>query len=144
MMTTCPREGEVLAAVVADSVPVELRSHIDGCAICGDVARVAALVHTDFAVAKSEARTPTADIVWLRAQVRAREDAARTAARPIILTQAIAIAALCGLLVSLTGRLSLMASTWMKISEMPLALLVPIGFAVLNWIVFAPVALYFV
>ena len=50
---------------------------------------------------------PTPEIVWWRAQMRAREEAARAAARPILLSQALAIAALIGLLVSVAGRLTL-------------------------------------
>ena len=41
--------------------------------------------------------------------MRARQEAARKAARPILFTQALAIAALIGLLVSVAGRLTLPA-----------------------------------
>ena len=143
-MTTCPREHDVLAAVMAGHMPTDIRAHAAECAVCGSIVQIATLVHDDFAAAKQQANIPTADIVWLRAQMRAREEAARAAARPIILTQAIAIAALCGLLVSLAGRLSIIASGWLNFSEMPVALLIPLGFAVVTWLVFTPVALYFV
>ena len=48
---------------------------------------------------------PTPEIVWWRAQMRARQEAARKAARPILFTQALAIAALIGLLVSVARPL---------------------------------------
>ena len=59
---------------------------------------------------QSQARVPTPEIVWWRAQMRAREEAARDrrAAYPVF-TQALAVAALVGLLVSVLGRLTLPA-----------------------------------
>ena len=87
---------------------------------------------------------PTPEIVWWRAQMRAREEAARTAARPIVFTQALAVAALIGLLVSVVGRLTLPAMTWSDILGAQTGLpLVPIAIAAVCWLVVAPAALYF-
>jgi predicted anti-sigma-YlaC factor YlaD len=143
-MTTCPHENEVLAAVLSGHLPADIRAHAAECAVCGSIVQIATLVHDDFIAAKQQATVPSAEIVRLRAQMRAREEAARAAARPIILTQAIAIAALLGLLVSLAGRLSVITSRWLNVSDMPVTLLIPLGFAVATWLVFTPVALYFV
>ncbi len=139
---TCPLENDVVAAVLAGSMDDSLRTHVASCAICGEVAGLVALVHDDYSRAIEAAQLPTADLVWLRAQIRAREEAARAAARPILLTQAVAIAALIGLLVSLAGRFSL--GFW----SMPLRdgvfspTLLGVAAVLLCGLVLAPVAVY--
>jgi hypothetical protein len=139
---TCSREPEVVAAVLAGCVSDSLRAHAAGCPVCGDVARVAALVHDDFSRAQREANVPTADVVWLRARIRAREEAARIAARPIVFTQAIAVAALIGLLVSAGSRFSLGSWTRSALDGLPIQMLLPLVIALVMSAVFAPVALY--
>ena len=67
------------------------------CPVCAELAAIAKIVRDDFEHATRQARVPTAEIVWWRAQMRAREDAARAAARPILFTQALAVAAAIGL-----------------------------------------------
>jgi hypothetical protein len=139
--TTCSREPEVVAAVLAGCLSDSLRAHAAGCAVCGEVARVAALVHDDFSRAQREATVPTADVVWLRARIRAREEATRMAARPIIFTHAIAIAALVGLLVSAGSRFS--PGSWtLALDGLPVQMLLPLVIALVGSAVLAPVALY--
>jgi hypothetical protein len=139
--TTCSREPEVVAAVLAGCFSDSLRAHAAGCAVCGEVARVAALVHEDFSWAQREATVPTADVVWLRARIRAREEATRMAARPIIFTHAIAIAALIGLLVSAGGRFSLGSWTF-ALDGLPVRMLLPLVIALVTSAILAPLALY--
>jgi hypothetical protein len=145
-MTTkdCNREQEVLAAMLAGRATGDLAAHAESCRVCCEVAGIAALVHQDVQHAQQHARVPAADIVWLRAQMRAREEAERTAARPILIMQALAIAAFFGLLVSLAGRLSLQAWTWPRLAALgpDIPLLLPLGIALASWLVLAPVALY--
>ena len=141
--TTCDQEPDVLAAVLQGRLCGELQTHAQTCAICSDVVRVASLVRDDFSAAEREANLPTADVVLLRAQIRAREEAARAAARPILLTHAIAIAALLGLLVSLAGKFSVGAWSWLSMGDSPGRLLVPIGIVLVSSLVLAPLALYF-
>jgi hypothetical protein len=140
---TCVREPEVVAAVLAECLSDELRTHVTNCSVCGEVARVATLVHDDYVHVRHEASMPTADVVWLRAQIRAREESARIAARPIMLTQALAIAALIGLLVSLAGRLSLGVWTWPVLDDGSLLLLLRLSIVLACGLIFAPVVLYF-
>lgn len=144
-MKSCDREQDVLKAVLGSGLSHELRAHTVACAVCRDVVRVASVVHEDFDRAQRRATVPTAEIVWWRAQMRARQEAARTAARPILFTQALAFAALIGLLVSLAGRLSLGMSTWTwtEFATLPSGIpLLPIALALGGWLVLAPVALY--
>ena len=114
-----------------------------GCATCGPLVALAEQIRREFEHTQSQARVPTPEIVWWRAQMRAREEAARTAARPIVFTQALAVAALIGLLVSVVGRLTLPAMTWPDLSLENGLPLVPIAIAGVCWLVVAPAALYF-
>jgi hypothetical protein len=114
------------------------------CRECADAGALATLLRQEFAHTERLARVPTPEIVWWRAQMRAREEAARTAARPILLTQAVAFAALVGLLISVAGRLTLPALSWAALVPVPLSPpLVLLAVAVVCWLVIAPLALYF-
>jgi hypothetical protein len=113
------------------------------CPACGPLVALAEQIRREFEHTQSQARVPTPEIMWWRAQMRAREEAARTAARPIVFTQALAVAALIGLLVSVVGRLTLPAVTWSDLSLETGLPLVPIAIAAVCWLVVAPAALYF-
>jgi hypothetical protein len=96
---------------------------------------IAQLIQKEYAQAALEARVPPAQIVWLRAELRAREEAARRVVRPIVVGQAVGIAALAGLLVALLSRFSIA-----QLPQIPLALIeVVLG----SWLLLAPIALYF-
>ncbi len=139
--STCSREPEIVAAVLAGCFSDTLRAHAAGCPVCGESARVVALVHDDFLRCQREANVPTADIVWLRARIRARDEAARIAARPIIFTHAIAIAALVGLLLSAGSRFSL--GYWTPVLDgLPMPMLIPLVIALAGSAILAPVALF--
>ena len=115
------------------------------CAQCAEVAALAALLRNDFELTTREPRVPTPEIVWWRAQMRAREEATRAAARPILFTQALAVAALVGLLISLAGRITLPMFSWTALTPIPESLpLLLVAIAAACWLVIAPLALYFV
>jgi hypothetical protein len=98
MNTECLREQDVMDAVASGRWPErsdpELRQHVEGCAICQDVATVFAAMSTEREDAWEAASVPPSSVVWWRAQIRAREEAARAAERPIAVTQAIAVVCL--------------------------------------------------
>jgi hypothetical protein len=102
MQTECVREQDVLDAVSAgrwpvrrsDRIDAELRDHIEGCPVCQDVASVFAAISDDRELAWKEAVVPPASVVWWRAQIRAREEAARAAGRPIAIAQGVAVGGL--------------------------------------------------
>ena len=97
-------------------------------------AEIAQLIHEEFAQAERQARVPPAELVWLRAEMRAREEATRRAVRPIVVGQAVGIAALTGLLVALVSRFSLS-----QLPQIPVGLIeVVVG----SWLLLAPLALY--
>jgi hypothetical protein len=95
--TECPFEQEVLDALAArrwaGKCDADLRAHVESCRFCLDLIEAASALLEDHASAWAEARTPPSGIVWWRAQVRAREEAARAAARPLAFIQGVAASA---------------------------------------------------
>jgi hypothetical protein len=64
---------------------------------------VAEAIAAEAAIARTEAAPPSSAIVWWRAQMRARQEAARAADRPITIVHGLAIACGSGLALSLIG-----------------------------------------
>jgi hypothetical protein len=106
----CPRETELWDAIAAGRWPGEadasLRAHVVTCASCRDLALVADSLQRDASAVRRDATPPTSAIVWWRAQVRARQEGAQAADRPITVVQALAIACAAGLLLGLTGTVA--------------------------------------
>ncbi len=158
----CPRESDVLAAVAAGRWPErcgELRDHVERCPVCADVVLVAQALRESHDEAWERARVPSAGHVWWRAEVRARQEAAAAAGRPITVLQALgAAAALVAALVlaglqlpalraEYAGLLSA-ALPWfssseglaavVKVAAQPLLLALVLGL----WLLLAPVLVY--
>jgi hypothetical protein len=115
----CAREAEVMDAVALGRWPEHmdegLTTHVATCAVCGDLVEVARALHDDRDAACREAPVPAAGMVWWRATIRARAEAARTATQPITVLQGIAAACAVGLacgLVSVAWR-SIDWTAWM-------------------------------
>lgn len=114
------------------------------CPRCGPLVALAQQIRADFDHTARSARVPTPEIVWWRAQMRARQEAARKAARPIVFTQALAFAALIGLLVSLAGRFTFPALTFVELSRLSISL--PVFYIVIGsacCVLIAPLAVFF-
>ncbi len=92
---SCPCERDVLDLVAIGQWPsradATLRAHAAECAICKEVAAVATVVR-EWADDPQPVKVPDAAVVWYRAQVRAREEAARRASRPVLAAQLVALA----------------------------------------------------
>jgi hypothetical protein len=145
-MTPCRYEADVLAAVADgswDHAPEALKTHVTTCRTCSDLALVSQLLKTDHAAMVAEANVPSAGQVWWRAQVRARAEAAEAAARPLFVAQALACAAVVGLLVALVTWLW-PAGGWHFVATAPSELSLTTWVAIGAWVVIAPVALYLV
>ncbi len=103
----CRHEADVFSAVSTrrwpHRAPADLVAHAASCAICGDVVTVAAAFEADLDAAPAPPRPPDATIVWIRAQMRARLEAERIAARPITVTQAIGLAVFVGVVGAVFG-----------------------------------------
>ena len=100
----CSHEQDVLDALASrrwpDRAGHALRAHVATCAICGDLAMVAGALLDADADGQVASKLPPASLVWWRAQLRAREEAARAALRPIRLAQFAACLCLGALLVA--------------------------------------------
>lgn len=64
---------------------------------------VSEAIAAEAAVARTEAAPPSSAIVWWRAQMRARQEAAQIADRPITIVHGLAIASGAGLMMGLLG-----------------------------------------
>ena len=106
----CPRETELWDAIAAgrwpDAADATMRAHVVSCAACRDLALVADSLRRDARDVGRAATPPTSAIVWWRAQMRARQEAAQVADRPITVVHALAIASAAGLLLGLTGSVA--------------------------------------
>ncbi|MBI1873775.1 MAG: hypothetical protein HYS05_07790 [Acidobacteria bacterium] len=103
----CPREPEALEAACAGTWPdrcdEDLRAHVATCAICGEVVEVARALREDHDGSWRAASVPASGVVWWRAQMRARAEAARAAAKPITFVQGVAAACVVGGAIALAG-----------------------------------------
>jgi hypothetical protein len=163
MIAECVREADVLEAVALGRWPDrcgELAAHVASCEVCSDLVEVARALHDDRAWLCREAQPPSAGMVWWRATIRARAEAARTAAQPISVLQGIAGACLVGAAAGL-ATVAWRSIHWMdRIGELAVNLEsrradiasasalatghgLPILIAVAAGLVLAPLALYF-
>lgn len=104
MRHECAREEDVLEAVSigwAARADADLRAHVAGCAVCADLVQVTTALLADRELACTEATVPPSGVVWWRAQLRAREDAARAAAWPLAFIQGVAASVALWLVVTL-------------------------------------------
>jgi hypothetical protein len=166
MTGECTREEDVLDALAArrwpDRSDAELRAHVASCGMCADLVEVAAALLDDREQAWREARVPPSGVVWWRAQLRAREDAARAAGRPLAFIQGIAASVALWLVVTLVRAVppaelaawrawagGLVPSVTITIGDVAslvrVAGIVPIGILCLlaAWLMLAPIAIYF-
>jgi hypothetical protein len=96
--------------------------------------KIAQLIQNEYALAQREARVPPAELVWMRAQFRARQEAARKAALPMVIAQSVGVAAFAGLLVATMSRFS--------IADLPQLPMLLVEVVVGSWLALAPLALY--
>jgi hypothetical protein len=101
MMTSrieCVREDEVLMMVSTDrwpdAAPAELREHADQCQVCRELGLAAGAMSKE--AEASAPNLPSSGTVWWRAQLRARQEAAKQVVRPITAAQMLAFAAMVG------------------------------------------------
>ena len=97
----CPRESEVIAAIIAGRWPDQcdemLRAHITQCPICSEVVDVASLLRLERNDLHAEITVPAAGQVWWRAAIRARLEASQQATRPLSWIFGISAACIVGL-----------------------------------------------
>ena len=105
--TECAREHEVLEALQSSRWPdgsdTSLREHLESCASCTEVVSLVGALLDDRRALMEEATVPSSAIVWWRAQMRSRREAAERAVQPISFVQGIALACAAGLLATALG-----------------------------------------
>ena len=117
MRIECEREQDVLDALAARRWPArcdtELTAHVAACPVCGDLVEVAGALLDDHDATYGDARLPPSGVVWWRAQLRARDEDARAAARPIAFIQGVAASVALWLLVTLVRAIpTAMVAAW--------------------------------
>ena len=114
---SCPFEAGVFEAVWMSRWPDQcepaLRAHVAGCAVCADIVLVAEAFEGERTTAWREAPVPGSGRMWWRAQMRARQEAARAAARPITLAQGVAVSSVFVATLVLAGALSPWFRSWL-------------------------------
>lgn len=119
----CPREHEVFEALAIDGSlagRTDLQEHVNDCDICRDIVTVALPLMKEKHVALERAHPPTSGVVWFRAQLRARQEAARAATRPITVVQGIALASFVAVFASVMGVLSPRLLAWFQGLGLPM------------------------
>jgi hypothetical protein len=90
MKPACDREVELLeligTGVWPDRADDDLRAHVERCEYCSELATVVLALSRAPAPA-APSRIPDARLVWHRAQMQARAESARRAARPVVYAQ---------------------------------------------------------
>lgn len=142
----CPHEADVIDALTTTQWPEqcsdELQSHVAACDCCRTLVAAITPLGEAWLDTRAAAQVPGSGMVWWRAQMRARREAARAAARPMTVVQAIAALAGLALLVATLAVLS----PWVVASLSSAASLVfgalpDVGGVARNWAVAAAIAL---
>jgi predicted anti-sigma-YlaC factor YlaD len=106
----CEFEADALAAALQsrwpEQVDAELRAHIAHCPVCSDVVITASAVDDARIEMRGRTVVPDSGVVWWRAQLRARREAAEAAGHPITAAQCLAFASAVGLLGACFGATS--------------------------------------
>ena len=121
----CTHETDVYDAIATGRWPArvdaDLRDHVATCAICTDVVTVAAAFEAEPPTLPADHQLPESGVIWWKAQLRAREEARRTAGRPITVAQAIAFASCLGVAGALFGATSAWFQAWIGKAKLLIA-----------------------
>lgn len=109
----CDCEADVLDAVAAGRVQ-RVAAHLAVCRECRDTVLVALAMASERDAAANEVTVPPPEVVWYGARLRARAEAARAAARPVFVVQAIAVACLAGMIAALAGTGAWWLDSWVE------------------------------
>ena len=105
----CRFEEQVLLAVecrAERTIAPELAAHIASCPVCSSLAAAVEAFDGARDSLAAAAELPSAARVWRQAQIRARQDAIRTAGRPITAAQLLAFGAAMSLIGAYFGATS--------------------------------------
>jgi hypothetical protein len=163
--TSCPHEDDVLELVAVERwtshADPDLRAHAAQCEVCRDLVVAASAVVEWRETTPAEIRVPDPAVVWYRAQMRARADAAHRATRPLVAAQVIGAACIAMVLLQWTtgAGAGWLTAWWTWLSTLVPAVpadlattftlpttsmftLRSVMFAVLPWLLLVPVAFW--
>jgi hypothetical protein len=113
----CCHEDDVLDALTSgrwpDRADAALRAHVASCAVCADIVAVAGAILEGRDDTVTDMRIPSSAVMWWRAQMRARQEAAREAVRPIAVAQVVVVIAAVVMLSPWVGGVM---SSWLAAS----------------------------
>lgn len=106
----CCHEDDVLDALTSGRWPERvddtLRTHVASCGVCRDIVNVAGAILEGRDDNSGDMRIPSSAVMWWRAQMRARQEAAREASQPIAIAQIVGLTSAVALLVAAVVLLS--------------------------------------
>jgi len=106
---SCSRESETVRASWSGAWPAgcdeNLQQHVRSCTVCREAVQLAGAFREDREAATHEARIPPSGLVWWRAQLRARREAAVVAERPVAVAHGLAVVAALAAAVGVTWAL---------------------------------------
>jgi hypothetical protein len=112
----CSREQDVIDALATGRWPSrvadELRQHVVSCQICGDTLAVAGPILAERDSFSTEAHVPSSAVMWWRAQMRAKQEAAREATRPVNVAHTVGAICAVALAVALIVIFSPLVRGW--------------------------------
>ena len=141
---SCQKEQEVLEAAQTGRLESEwgepLRAHLAECPSCADLVLVARFLQeeSDSESPIAEIKVPSAALVWWKAQLRTRREAAQQALKPVRIAERVALAcALLGALASLVWFGDMAGLTVSGLFSFESGLVVSTGAALLCLMAFA-------
>ena len=158
----CSREQDVIDALATGRWPArvadELTAHVTACEICADTLAVASPILAEPDAFATDARVPSSAVMWWRAQMRAKQEAARDAVRPVNVAHIIGAFCVAAAAVALVVLYSPLVRGWAAATIAGLASdvnrvglqsallsqgwLMP-ALAAAVWLIITPLALYF-
>jgi hypothetical protein len=103
----CVQEDAVLSALKAsrlnEACEPGLIAHLAACESCAQLTDLARALLDDHQTLVSQAQVPSSAIVWWRAQMRSRRDAAHVVTQPMTFVQGLILACAAGLTVAAVG-----------------------------------------
>jgi hypothetical protein len=118
----CPREPEISEAIGSGfwpGVDESLHEHTRSCEICKDLVALVTLFRQEQADACRQAPIPSARVVWWRAHVRARDEAARTVTQPIAWLNGITTVSVIALAVAVMGAaMRVLTPAWNSVGHL--------------------------
>jgi hypothetical protein len=161
-LVECSREQDVIDALSSgrwpERVAADLKQHVASCQICEDMIAVMGPILADRDSFSNDARIPSSAVMWWRAQMRVRQEAAREVARPITIAQIVGAVCAIAVAATLAASFSPVLREWvygiagnftadgarmsLQVALLSHGWLMPVVIACV-WLVLTPLAIYF-